>query len=219
MNAAFLIMSSAALAGADPIPPQYAPPIVYSGGAGCSTCGAPAPVADCCGKAHKVGLLDKLKARFSGFGKKSHGCGCTAEPACAPAPVCAPAPACNTCSTGGAAPAEPVRQVEVAVLREEVARPELRHLRCRPPERLQREWVRNRTAARRNAGSAVHRSGPAEGDAEAEGQAESLTARRRTEQVATILSLSRRRVRPGTPGGECFFTSFAKRPSTRGSPH
>ncbi len=93
MNAAFLLMSTAALAGADPAPPTPAPapaaPAVVSG-SGCSNCGAP-PVytGGCCEP--KMGLLDKLKSRMGGFGKKS--CGC------APAPVsCAPAP-CSTCSS------------------------------------------------------------------------------------------------------------------------
>lgn len=93
MNAAFLLMSSAALAGADVAPPPAPAPAVISSGAGCSNCGAPA-VAPCgdCGKA-KIGLLDKLKARLGGLGKKSHDCGC------------APAPApCDPCATAAARP-------------------------------------------------------------------------------------------------------------------
>ncbi len=88
MNAAFLIMSSAALAGADPAPPAHPPaaPMVVSG-AGCNNCGAPA---GCCDK--KPGLLDRIKSRLGGIGKKAHDCGC----APAPAPCAAPAP-CNTC--------------------------------------------------------------------------------------------------------------------------
>ena len=108
MNAAFLIMSSAALAGADPAPPLPPPaaPVVVSG-AGCNNCGAPAYApssGDCCGSS-KGGLFDRLKGRFGGggglFGKK-HGkgdCGCA--PACAPAPCpapCAAPPPCNTCN-------------------------------------------------------------------------------------------------------------------------
>ncbi|MDY3551318.1 hypothetical protein R5W24_000393 [Gemmata sp. JC717] len=90
MNAAFLLMSTAALAGADVAPPPAAPaPAVISSGAGCSNCGTPVAPCNDCGKT-KVGLLDKLKARLGGVGKKSHDCGC------APAPVPAP---CNDCVT------------------------------------------------------------------------------------------------------------------------
>lgn len=92
MNAAFLIMSSAALAGADlaPPPPPHAAPIAVNGGAGCSNCGAPAVASyggscgDCCGGA-KTGLMGHFKGRF---GKKSHDHGCAPVPSC-----CAPAPA------------------------------------------------------------------------------------------------------------------------------
>lgn len=101
MNAAFLLMSSAALAGADVAPTPAAPaPVVISSGAGCSNCGAPAAAAPCgdCGKT-KIGLFDKLKSRLGGIGKKSHDCGC------APAPVVVAAPApCDTCGHTAAAP-------------------------------------------------------------------------------------------------------------------
>jgi hypothetical protein len=80
VNAAFLLMSSAALAGADPAPAAPAAPAVISTGHGCNNCGAPA--AACC---PKTGLLDKIKARLGGLRSKSHDCGC------------APAPACDTC--------------------------------------------------------------------------------------------------------------------------
>ncbi|AMV27655.1 hypothetical protein VT84_24860 [Gemmata sp. SH-PL17] len=120
MTAAFLLMSSAALAGADPVaqPAPATPAPVVVSGAGCSNCGTPA--CDPCASG-KVGLLDKLKARFP---KKSHDC-CT--PAPAPCDPCAGAkpnlldklkarwsskkshdcctPACDPC---GAAPAAPV---------------------------------------------------------------------------------------------------------------
>src|SRR5262245_13648477 len=91
-------MSSAALAGADPAPPPPPPaaPIVISGGAGCNNC-APAPA---CGSGGRTGLLDRLKSRFGGFGKKSRGgdCGCPPPPSCAP--PCPPTPqACNPCPT------------------------------------------------------------------------------------------------------------------------
>lgn len=97
MNAAFLLMTSAALAGADPAPPPPPPaaPVVVSG-AGCNNC-APAYAAGCCEK--KPGLLDRIKSRLGGIGKKSHDCGC----APAPAPCATPAP-CNTCGGASARP-------------------------------------------------------------------------------------------------------------------
>ncbi|HEY1188256.1 MAG TPA: hypothetical protein VGE74_11395, partial [Gemmata sp.] len=89
MNAAFLLMSTAALAGADATPPAAPAPVVISSGAGCSNCG-PVVAAPCgdCGKT-KIGLFDKLKARFGGLGKKSHDCGCAPAPAPAPCDPCA----------------------------------------------------------------------------------------------------------------------------------
>lgn|GEM_PF-2903724 len=128
MNAAFLIMSTAALAGADPTmpPPPPAAPVVVSTGAGCSNCGTPVSTG-CCGST-KAGLLDRIKARWGGgFGRKKSSCGCAPTPCCVstpaitgtpiytpgqvyapppsyttytPAPCCAPAaPApCNTCA-------------------------------------------------------------------------------------------------------------------------
>ena len=97
MNAAFLLMSSAALAGADvaPPPPAATAPVVVHGTGGCTNCGTPAPVSSC-GCEKKVGLFYKLKSKCGGFGKKpSHDCGCV--PACAPAPM--PLPTCHTCNT------------------------------------------------------------------------------------------------------------------------
>lgn len=82
MNAAFLLMSSAALAGADPAPAASVAPAVISTGHGCTNCGSPATT--CC---PKTGLLDKIKARLGSWKHKSDDCGC------APAP----APACHTC--------------------------------------------------------------------------------------------------------------------------
>lgn len=87
MNAAFLLMSSAALAGADPAPAAPAAPAVISTGHGCNNCGAPAA---CC---PKPGLLDKIKARIGAMKHKAHHCDC------APAP--APAP-CDPCAKGAA---------------------------------------------------------------------------------------------------------------------
>lgn len=83
MNAAFLLMSSAALAGADPAPAAPAAPAVISTGHGCNNCGAPAT---CC---EKAGLLDKIKARLGSWKHKSHDCGCAPAPAPAPCHTCA----------------------------------------------------------------------------------------------------------------------------------
>ncbi len=97
MTAAFLLMSSAALAGADVSPPPAAhpAPVVVSTGAGCSNCSAPS-----CGcSTHKVGLFDKLKSKF---GKRTSDCGCAPVPSCAPVYVPPPA-ACNTCATSTSA--------------------------------------------------------------------------------------------------------------------
>ena len=91
VNAAFLLMSSAALAGADPAPaaaPAAPAPVVISSGGGCSNCGVPA--SDCCSK---PGLLDRIKARF---GKKS--CDCAPPPCPAPCPPAPCKPACDPCA-------------------------------------------------------------------------------------------------------------------------
>jgi hypothetical protein len=89
VNAAFLIMSSAALVGADPAPPPPGAPVVVNTGIGCGNCGAPS-YGGCCGS-YKPNLLDHLRDRFA----KKHSCACA--PAC-PAPKPAPA-LCNTCNT------------------------------------------------------------------------------------------------------------------------
>ena len=98
MNAAFLLVTTAWLAGADPIPaaPVAAPAMVAAPGAGCSSCGA-STCGSCGTGADREGLLSKLRARF-------HRDSCdSCAPACAPAPVCAPkcapAPVCNTCNS------------------------------------------------------------------------------------------------------------------------
>lgn len=90
VTAAFLLMSSAALAGADPVPvaPAAPAPAVVNSGAGCNKC---AP----CGCEKKPGLLDRLKEKF---GKKSGDC-CAPVPACAPVKVPLP---CNTCGSSAA---------------------------------------------------------------------------------------------------------------------
>jgi hypothetical protein len=95
VNAAFLIMSSAALTGADPVPVQHHPaaPVVVSPGAGYNPCCAPAPT--CCES--KPGLFDRFKSRF---GKKSKDCCTPACPPPCPAPCPPPAPVCNPCDTG-----------------------------------------------------------------------------------------------------------------------
>ncbi len=105
MNAAFLLVASAWLAGGEPPPsttptppaPQAAPaPAPYGGGScgcGCaSTCG--------CNEGEKPGFFDRLRGRFH----RDHGdCGCTPAPCqCAPAPVyhaapCACSSPCDTC--------------------------------------------------------------------------------------------------------------------------
>ncbi len=86
MNATFLILSSAWLAGADaaPVAPAAPTPVVMSA-AGCG-----APVTSC---GPRIGLFARIKAKFS----------CTKHSSCAPscaAPVAAPcvacAPACRT---------------------------------------------------------------------------------------------------------------------------
>ena len=118
MNAAFLLMSSAALAGADASPPPaaYSPaPVVISGSGGCTNCGsaaqsysyAPASygsAGDCGCDSKKPGLFSRLKGKFGGMGRKSSSdCGCA--PACAPVYVPPPS-TCNTCSSSAmAAPA------------------------------------------------------------------------------------------------------------------
>ncbi len=90
MTAAFLLMSSAALAGADPAPTPAAPaPAVVHSGAGCKNC-TPAP----CG-CEKPNLLDRLKAKF---GKKCHDCSSAPVPAAAPVAPPAPRNACSPCS-------------------------------------------------------------------------------------------------------------------------
>ena len=114
MNASFLFLSAAVALGADAPPPApavaapavvAAPAPVVVSGAGCGGCGAPAvavwaaPVSACDPCAPRVGLFDRLRAKWAArprlFGS-NNACtpACVAAPvACAPAPVaCAPAP-------------------------------------------------------------------------------------------------------------------------------
>jgi hypothetical protein len=88
VNAAFLMLTTAWLAGADaaPTPPAPPAPVVSApigggcgGGCGCAT--------DAC--CEKPKLLDRIKAKFH---KNDCGCGCEAPTCCAPKPVCCPAP-------------------------------------------------------------------------------------------------------------------------------
>src|SRR5579862_3199490 len=86
VNAAFLLLTTACLAGADPAPatpmPPPAKPVVVAP-APCSTCGT-------CGSCvEHESLLDRLRARLHRDSCDS----CAPAPcACAPAPKCAPAP-------------------------------------------------------------------------------------------------------------------------------
>ena len=91
MNAAFLLMTTACLAGADaaapaPAPANPAPAAapVYSvgtggcGGGGCSSCGTCGGGCDTCG-GESEGFLSKLKARFHRASSSDCGCGCETE--------------------------------------------------------------------------------------------------------------------------------------------
>lgn len=94
MSGSFLILGAAMALGADATPPAPPPPPpvapITVSGTGCGGCGAPAVWSgyggcDTCGSA-RVSLLDRLRARFAGWGR--HEC----APACAPVPSCMPAP-------------------------------------------------------------------------------------------------------------------------------
>jgi hypothetical protein len=108
VNAAFLLVTTAWLTGADPAPaPAMTPapamaapaPVVVGGGNSCGSCGTSSCDSGCgCGRHH-----------FRGLFARHHGCGCDtcAAPAptcCAPAPAPAPAPCCAapapTCESG-----------------------------------------------------------------------------------------------------------------------
>jgi len=109
VNAAFLLVTTAWLTGADPVaPPPVAPamkPAMVAPGAppvmaapmaaeGCSSCGDSAP----CGSGCSESVGHRLRGLFACH-KKSCGCETSAP---APAPTCcapAPAPTCSTCAT------------------------------------------------------------------------------------------------------------------------
>jgi len=105
MNAAFLLVTTVWLAGADPVP-EKAPPPAPAPATAAPAAPAPAPCAGCgaCGSCcESEGFLAKLRARFH----KDTCDTCAPAPCCAPAPKYAPAPcftpapkcasACDTC--------------------------------------------------------------------------------------------------------------------------
>ncbi len=123
MNASFLFLSAAVALGADNPPPApvvaapvaapvVAGPVVH-GGAGCGGCGAPAvavwavPVSACDPCAPRVGLFDRLRAKWSArprlFGNNN-----ACAPACAPAPVVACAPVAVACAPAPISCGQPV---------------------------------------------------------------------------------------------------------------
>ena len=92
MNAAFLLVTTAWLAGADPAPPAPLPATP----APAATAPAPAPAASCgtCGScSESEGLLAKLRARLH----KDTCDTCAPAPKYAPAPCFTPAPKCDVC--------------------------------------------------------------------------------------------------------------------------
>jgi hypothetical protein len=103
VNAAYLMLTTAWLAGADPAPVTPAAPtgpvVAAPIGGGCGGgCGGSAT--DACCDEHKQGCFAKLKAKFH----KHNECGCEQscappKPVCCPAPkpVCCPAPAPTCC--------------------------------------------------------------------------------------------------------------------------
>lgn len=108
MNAAILLMATAATAG-QPAPPP--PPVVQVGHAAPAGCGDCGPVDNGCDvSCSRVGFFEKLKSRMHSRKAK---CGCDAAPACdncappapppppppppPPAPACCEPPPCNDC--------------------------------------------------------------------------------------------------------------------------
>jgi hypothetical protein len=118
VNVAFLLISTAVSAGADPGPVAAAPPTrsaaalslspapVVAGSCGSGGCGGCGAVSDCCGGADACcesgGLFARLRARFGGHhGHHDCGCGCEVAPSCcgsAPTPVISSAHSC--CGNG-----------------------------------------------------------------------------------------------------------------------
>ena len=99
MNAAFLLLTTAWLAGADDAKPAAAAPaapkpIAAAPIATSGCCGTAAPCGGCNDCCEKEGFFSKLKGKF-------HHDDCCCETKCAPtcAPTCAPkcAPTCNDC--------------------------------------------------------------------------------------------------------------------------
>ena len=105
MNAAFIMLTSAWLAGADPAPPAAAPapapaapaPAVVATGNGCGGCGGCGDVSGECCDHHRKKLLSGLKGKLHRHNECCESAP-AAAPCCAPAPApkpvcCAPAPA------------------------------------------------------------------------------------------------------------------------------
>ena len=102
MNATFILISAACLAGAEPAPaaPAAPAPAVVASAPGCGGCDAAPSCGSSCG--HHISIFDKLKARLH-----CHKSSCCAPaPSCAPvcapkpvacAPACAPAPCAPAC--------------------------------------------------------------------------------------------------------------------------
>ncbi|MBY0523896.1 MAG: hypothetical protein K2R98_10890 [Gemmataceae bacterium] len=90
MHAAFLLMTSALLTGADPVPaaPLAPVPVVAPGGACCGgNCGSGCDTCNTC--CEKESFLKKCFKKF-------HKNDCCEPLCCEPAPCCQPAPCCDT---------------------------------------------------------------------------------------------------------------------------
>jgi hypothetical protein len=107
VNAAFVMLTSAWMAGADPVPAAPAAPAApvvstsmgaCNGGYGGYGCGSTA--GDCGCEHQRQRLCDRLKGMF----KRGNNCGCESAPTCAPAPVHHVAASCgceDTCKKPG----------------------------------------------------------------------------------------------------------------------
>ena len=97
MNAAFLLLTSAWMAGADAAPAPAAAPATVAGSSCCGGCGTSCDTG--CGRKLFTGAL---RARLSGLFHKDCCDSCApacppapcCKPACPPAPCCKPAPVC-----------------------------------------------------------------------------------------------------------------------------